>query len=357
MKRIEKKDLIIGETSVKTEYFSSCSEKIVLSAKGNSGSGSVELAIHAVTRDGVKTEVFSRKYPVKRKKFSIEHSFDPLYFSVYYAAKELCVTVVGDALEISEFSLFEQEVEHDGEYVSFSNVVEKDGEKRAIIKRLDGSELTVSTVPHKVLFFGNSLLHGMGYYGMCSTDPENDYYHHVTKEILKHDPSCEFQKAHIVCLEAMENTEDFERIIFQENNPSLSVPTADLLKSDIDLILLQGGDNVNTPERAEAFKQNAGRFLRLLKEKCPDARIIWIFGWYNKKNSFEPIRNACEALRVESIDLSELRNTWENLPQYPHRYIREDGTYEHAPMEWLTHPGNTGMYRIAMKILEKIELM
>ncbi len=352
---INKNDLLFSRDAVSTKPFASLEQRIRVSASGTIGGNVVKLTILAIDANGNESPAATFDFESNNGHFSLDHAIDPIYMLIYHNAHKLCISLEAKALEINNFSVFEEAVSSNEENISFSNIVDVDGERKAVVKRLDGNEITVPLIPQKVLFFGNSILFGMGYYGMCATDPENDYYFHVTKEILRHNPNCEFYKARISPLEMTEDASDFDKAMFEDINPVTGKPTADTLTDDIDLVIVQGGDNINNPRKVEAFKNTCGRFVELIKEKCPKARIIWVYGWYNKELCVKPILEACEKWRVESVDVSALMIP-ENQAAKGQTYIKADGTTALAPDGWLSHPGNTGMYRIAVKLLKKIGL-
>ncbi len=156
-------------------------------------------------------------------------------------------------------------------------------------------------------------------------------------------------------MEFLESAEDFERAILTEPNPVTGIPTADSLTEDLDLVIVQGSDNINTPQREEAFRRTCGMFVQLIKQRSPRARIIWVFGWYNKKKSLAPIREVCRRWSIEAVDLFPLKSE-ENQAAKGQAYVKEEGSTAIALDGWITHPGNLGMKKIANKILEKIGL-
>ncbi len=351
MDKILIKNLTCVENTYTSEKVSSTAEKIVLKA---SGKAEISASYIIYTYDQNGTESVANENEITCGDFSVDYSFDPLYLSVYHNAVQFRVAINGVSLDA--FSLEEVEVTADKEHITFSNIVTENGEKRAIVKQLDGSEITVPIVPSKVLFMGNSLLLGMTYYGMCATDPQNDYYYHVSTEILKHNPDCEFVKLHGVHFEIPESIEAFYDNVYKNPNRVTDRPTVEDLTDDIDLAIIQIGDNANNPQRVEIFKQTCEPFIKILKEHCPKARIIWVYGWYNKASTHTELMAACDKWKVESIDLSAMMPLKENQATKGQTYIKPDGTVEVAPDGWLSHPGNVGMYRIAKKMIEKIGL-
>lgn len=242
-----------------------------------------------------------------------------------------------------------------------NSIITENGVKKAVVKRINGSKINVNVVPNKVLFLGNSLLLGMSNYsyGMCATDAKNDYYYHVTQAILKKNPNCKFERAHIAHrFEAIENVKDFNENILNlpwKNNGEKSPALGDLFTKDLDLIIIQAGDNVNNAARKAAFTETCGKFVELIKEKCPKARIIWVYGWYQASTVEQTVIDTCAKWEMECISLASLHvPATEAKAGQP--YETESGGNAIVNNDWITHPGNEGMKKVADAILNKINL-
>lgn len=242
-----------------------------------------------------------------------------------------------------------------------NSIITENGVKKAVIKRINGSKINVDVVPKKVLFLGNSLLLGMSNYsyGMCATDAQNDYYYHVTQEILKKNPSCKFEKAHIAFrFEALENAKDFKENIFDlpwKNNGETSPAIGDLFTKDLDLIIIQAGDNVNNSKKKAAFSETCGQLIETIKERSPKARIIWVYGWYNTSNVEQTVIDTCAKWEIECISLASI-HVPASEATLNQTYITEGGSKATVEKDWITHPGNEGMKKVADAILNKINM-
>lgn len=351
MNNIELSNLVETNSVFSTKKVSSTAEKIVLKASGKAQSNA-KYIIYTYDKNGV--EGIANTNDIAAGDFSIDYSFDPLYLSVYHSAEKFKVAF--SSVTLDTFSLCEEAVKVEGEHVSFSNIVIENGEKKAIVKQLDGTEITVPIVPQKALFMGNSLLLGMTYYGMCATDPQNDYYYHVTNKIKEYNPDCQFVKLHGVHFECNDTEQCFYDNVYRNPNRVTGRPILEDLTDDIDLAIIQIGDNANNPERVEVYKKTCEPFMKILKEHCPKARIIWIYGWYNKAATHAELVAGLNKWKIESIDLSTMMPIKGNQATKGQTYVKPDGTVDVAPDGWLSHPGNVGMYRIAQKIIEKIGL-
>ncbi|MBR6509088.1 MAG: SGNH/GDSL hydrolase family protein [Clostridia bacterium] len=242
-----------------------------------------------------------------------------------------------------------------------NSIITENGVKKAVVKRINGSKINVNVVPNKVLFLGNSLLLGMSNYsyGMCATDAENDYYHHVTQAILAKNPNCKFERAHIAHrFEAIEKVKDFNENILSlpwKNNGENSPALGDLFTKDLDLIIIQAGDNINNSARKAAFTETCGKFVELIKEKCPKARIIWVYGWYQASTVEQTVIDTCAKWEIECVSLDSI-----HVPAHEatinQTYVTENGGTDYVKSDWITHPGNAGMKKVADAILNKINM-
>ena len=209
----------------------------------------------------------------------------------------------------------------------------------------------VPVVPKKVLFVGNSLLLGMfNLYGMCSSSPKKDYAYYVQEEILKYNKDCVFTKLHGSGFEHAESRKDFEDWFFWEPNGYTQKPAMESFTKDLDLIFIQLTDNVNTDKKISNFADAADRFMEYIKDLEPNARIIWIHGWYNRDNTYDELVALCRRWEVERIDISDL-HTRENEAFMGQLCENEAG--ERVPVKdmWVTHPGDKGMREIARRMI------
>ena len=197
----------------------------------------------------------------------------------------------------------------------------------------------------KVLLLGNSLLLGMfDTYGMCSTDPQSDYAYYLTQELVAREPNCKISKLRISQFEMCESVEDFEAWF------SMALP---YFESDLDLISFQLMDNVNNEARWEAFRKTFPELLRRAKELCPNARIIWVHGWYNQPTILDFANQTVAELGVENIDIGATRKK-ENESYRGQISLNAEGEQIVVDDTWVTHPGNKGMREIADILISKL---
>ena len=278
--------------------------------------------------------------------------------------------------------------------------------EQTYIKSPDGNKwlLTISNTgeigatkvtPHKSAFIGNSLLMGWSTFGMAASDDEHDYYYHVTSRIHELDNSASYTHLSNGNLEHSTNSTDF--------NTAWNA-IKQYLTSDLDLICIQLGDNVNTSAKEAQFEGSGGSFETMVSwihTNCPNTRLIWVGTWYPSIHNW--LVSACESNNVEFVDILPLSTT-ENkaelgdvihrtedrtqtltgtysvsgsalnitvtiygktynitIPSYTSVQNNNNGTFTMvAPYTVVdstgvqSHPGDSGMLAIAKQILQKI---
>ena len=172
---------------------------------------------------------------------------------------------------------------------------------------------TKSITPLKSAFIGNSLIAGWSTFGMSALDNEHDYYYHVTNKISTIKPTATFHRLSNGNLEHSENQNDFETA-FNAIKPYLT--------QDIELIVIQLGDNVNTNAKYIQFTKQGGSFdtmINWMRTNCPNSRIIWVGTWYPTLHDW--LVTACKNKKIEFVDILPL-STYSNkarLGQVVHR--------------------------------------
>lgn len=220
---------------------------------------------------------------------------------------------------------------------------------------LNGKEkFRISAAAHNVLFVGNSLLLGMfGKYGMCSSSPKKDYAYYVQQEIKKYNKNCVFSKLSGGNFENAESMDEFEAWFSTDANAYTNKPAKESFTENLDLIFLQLADNVNTDKKIVNFNKTAELLIERIQKLSPNARIIWIHGWYNKKNTYDTITELCTRHQLERVDISDIR-TKENEAYEGQVCENAAGEKEIVKEAWITHPGDSGMKKIADKIIHQL---
>ena len=323
-----------------SEPFSSFEDKLQLKIKGDCATGC--FVLFGSCENGEKKEIYRKDLSGS---FDICYEFDPVSLGVYQNTVSFFATVSGDC-HVDEWSVstpFSARATSD-----HTRSYAKDGQTPVV--QADGSELSVSVVPRKVLFMGNSILLGMfNTYGMCATEACHDYAYLVSQAILERSPNCRFAKLHGSGFEHCESREAFEAWFYQDENAATGRPACESFRKDLDLIILQITDNVNTPEKVAAFRENLPELIRQIKCRCPRARLVWVYGWYLKNDILELVQDTCRRWKIDTVDVHDL-HVKENESYSGQISITPEGENFVVKDLWITHPGNTGMALIAERI-------
>lgn len=290
--------------------------------------------------------------------FAVSFSFDPISLGIYQGA----VSFTGKLKILSK----------EGEYcLSTFCFAPKEEEKQSPFKDSTPSYSTGNQqrkpgekIPfRKVLLAGNSLLLGMcNLYGMCASSPKKDYAWYLEEALRKavekqsgkeEADKIEFRKIHGAPYEQAEDTAQADDWFYTMPNQYTGRPAKESFTEDLDLIVLQLSDNINSKARVENLKRTVDDFVTRIKEACPKAKLVWVFGWFNRDLTADCIMEACERHGLDWVDISDLHTT-ENEGFHGQSYELSDGTKEIAPDLWITHPGDRGMRQIADRILEAL---
>ena len=216
----------------------------------------------------------------------------------------------------------------------------------------DKTCITFPTIPKKTLFIGNSLLVGLGSsenggrFGMCASDSRHDYAYKVQRAILAKNVQAKFSRMPGTAFEGSVNRASamqwYDR--HKEN-----------FAGDLDLIVIQLGDNVNTGAKEAAFKKNIGEFLARLKADCPRARIIYAATWYRRPAIVSSVINACKDNGCDFVSIADLYGS-ANLPSDGYVITYNNGSTAVAVGGSLSHPNNRGMEQIAERIIDMLKL-
>ena len=221
-----------------------------------------------------------------------------------------------------------------------------DGMKYAVQVDDDGSIVTVPVIPSKVLYIGNSLLLGFVTHGMASYDTSSDYYALVNSYISSKASSPTVDRLQANPFEGCTSDEEAQEFLDTTLQP--------LLTSDLDLIVIQLGDNVNTDERNKEFTRSCGMMCSYVRKKCPNARVAWVAMWYSTEEKQKVVSDACDRYGVTFIDIHDL-NTAENQSKVGAQYVDSDGQIQTITNPGVaTHPGNSGMKAIAERIIQNL---
>ena len=349
-----KNEISISEGKALSAKFATMHENLCLKIKAMA-EGTAVYTLFAYNSRGERSEIYSAEIPEGGE---AEYRFDPISLAVYRDSQEFDVEIAGKGIEITDFAVCEEYDESAvaAEPVTDFTAVMEDGHMGVRIKRIDGNEEIVPTIPKKAIIMGNSLVLGMfNAFGMCATASDKDYFYYVTKEIKKYNPDCECIRMHGSGLEQAPGDEGYSKWMYDEPNPGTGKPTYLSFTPDVDLIIIQLTDNVNTDEKVVDFNARIDRFLDSVRTMCPKARIIWVHGWYNAARTAEKLAEACSARGIARINIKDLY-TVPNQAREQKYATRPDGSVIEIPEKYMSHPGDIGMKKIADRIISVLKL-
>ncbi len=342
-----------------SENFSSICDAIRVSISARAA-GNATVTVIGYTADGETTSVYEESF--SPGKISFEYSFDPISLAVYARAESFAVKIESEGeITLEELSVDEELSDVGEEYgdARDNTGISSEGLPVVYVTSPDGERVEVPRVPSHVLFVGNSLVFGMGKrYGMCASAPDKDYFHYVSETIKKYNPVCSFTKLYGSMFEHAESLAAFDEWFYRDCavNPDKPIPAEGYFTPDLDLILLQLGDNINTDDKASTFIVTKDILIERIKERCPRARIIWIHGWYNRSRTYASIREMCDRWELERIDIGAIRSHATEAHSQKYYFDVNAGEQREVSERWITHPGDLGMKKIADKIIEKLKL-
>ena len=190
---------------------------------------------------------------------------------------------------------------------------------------------------------GNSLtlIEGFGH-GICSTQPDNDYFGIVKAFLEKQYGDVTANRVHFGVWEQSA----YRNAMFDFVDPYLS--------PDLDLVTVQLGENVSVIERpVSGYREDLKELVFYIRKKCPSAQIIMIDDfWDNRKSDIR--REVAEETDIDFADLSEIRGKKEYQSEAGIEFLLSNGKTETVSEEAATHPGDSGMAYIADRVIEKI---
>lgn len=273
------------------------------------------------------------------------------------------------------------------------------GQKYIIQCNDKGSLFTVPLYAEVVSYVGNSLLLGNGYFGMNATEKTKDYAA-IIGETIQEKGTGSYSAVKI------SGTTFEDATTQQEVNAWIEdILTVDLDKNS-ELVLIQLGDNINTPEKRSNFENTCSTLLSEIRKYCSKARVAWVYGWYVNNQVRSIIQENCKLYGVDYIEINDL-NTPDNQSSIGTVIISESlktqtinydvleiisenelkitftvdgkqytsevivGSYENNPddkvVEFLgyqtitvsggvaSHPGDLGFEKIAQRIMERLK--
>lgn len=258
-------------------------------------------------------------------------SFDPAFYTVYNNVNQFYVWISNesmssgtDSLEVKLTNLRVEEYQNSVEGVNISGdntkelfesvdsaitqtkslltdtnlLVSPDGSKYELVVSNNGTLNSTPIVPSSGAFFGNSLLTGFGNFGMAASAIDKDYYYLITEYIKTLNPSFTYNKFTASAFEAIDDQADI--------NSTIQSVFLDNLTGSENLVVIQLGDNVNTPAKNALFAETSLALCEQIRNTCPNARVFWLGMWYGSQERYNAIENACNRTGCKFISFADL---------------------------------------------------
>lgn len=191
------------------------------------------------------------------------------------------------------------------------------------------------------LAIGNSLtLISSWSRGICSTKPDNDYFHLVVSKL-------EEQFGNVTAYPY--NFSTWERLDNKEKAYSL---LECCLSEKLDIISIQLGENL---ANITSYEQDLNGLVQFIKTKVPDAKIVIIGDWWSQdRNTIR--ENVAASNTVLFADLSEIIGDEKYQSITGTECELEDGSVIEVSEVAHTHPGDLGMKYIADKVIDALKI-
>ena len=179
-------------------------------------------------------------------------------------------------------------------------VLSPDGTKFEIGVTNAGALVVIPVIPQTAAFFGNSLIAGFGF-GMAASRTDKDYYHLITSYITTLNGAFTATRNSGGGFESLTSSEAIEGVI--------QAAFLDVLTGNENLVVIQLGDNVNTPAKNAVFAESSLKLCQAVRNHCPNARVIWMGMWYGSTEKYTAIENACSSTGCTFVSLQDLIST------------------------------------------------
>lgn len=174
--------------------------------------------------------------------------------------------------------------------------------------------------------------------GICSTQPDNDYFNLVKKAL-------ENKYGEVVAYPY--NFSSWERMSNREKAYSL---IDSYLSEDLDLVTIQLGENVTD---LSTYEVDLEKLVAHIKETSPKATIVIIGDWWSEDKT-NLRRTAANNTGVIFADLSDVIGDSSYQSEVGLECYKSDGSTITVTKAAAAHPGDKGMEYIAEKIIEAL---
>lgn len=221
-----------------------------------------------------------------------------------------------------------------------------DGSKYAI-QISNGQIVAVSVLAQNVLYIGNSLLLGFGDFGMAASNPQSDYYTYVNSYLTSKGVTVNPSRVSGSSWEACTS--------YADQNAWITANLESAVSSDLDLVIVQLGDNVNTSAKKAVFEQGSENLLRYIRSHAPNARVAWVYAWYASPDLQRQVIESCKNTGCVAIDITTLKDVSGNQSYVGATYTDSQGVEHTIDSSGVaSHPSSQGMRAVADKIIEAL---
>ena len=211
----------------------------------------------------------------------------------------------------------------------------------------DGTLATALDYPDNILYIGNSLLLGFGTHGMASTTVNDDYYAKLNAFI---------ESKGIILTTDRVLANDFEGATDDTSAQTwITNNLASKMSSNVKMVLIQIGDNVNTYQQREQFPSSMELLVNYLRQNCPNAKIAWVGCWYSGSSIDNVLIPNCRALDVPFVSIDGLFSVEGNQSYIGATYIDASGNEKTITTAGqASHPSDQGFTAITNRIIEDL---
>lgn len=193
---------------------------------------------------------------------------------------------------------------------------------------------------YNYLAIGNSLtLISTWGRGICSTKPDNDYFHLVCKYLEKKSQNVVAYPNNFAYWERSDNRNDLLN--------ALDI----YLNEDLDLVTIQLGENCSD---LTTYESDLEYLCKYIQSKCHNATIVIVGDfWSTERNDYR--LQVANSLNLPFADLSEIINDASYQSSTGTLCYLQDGSTIEVSENAHTHPNDKGMEYIASKIIEQLQ--
>ena len=215
------------------------------------------------------------------------------------------------------------------------------------LKVVSGQLTIVPVIANNVLYIGNSLLLGFDTFGMAASNSANDYYAYVNSYLVS--------KGATLNADKLRGSDWESKTSYADQNTWMQNYLLPKLNSNLELVIVQLGDNVNTAEKQAVFAQGAINLLTYIKQHAPLARIAWVGAWYTTATRQQQMAEACRQCGATFIDISLLPNIEGNRNHIGGEWTDDNGVTHIIDNSGVaSHPSSQGMRAVADAIIETL---